>query len=218
MPISQDRMLSLIEAALDYQRAYEYLCQAVRDSYYRAKAAPATALDEYQMVAMIAEPKAGLKDNAGSAVAIATEHQHFKSFASRNRSERVRQARKRGKLTPTLKPVPPDFMRRGLASDSSPLTMAQPNFQRGKSIAEFSEDEIVRLKIEAANREADEHDAGIAAAFSSPGAFVTIAPDIMEKADPAMLAEHDAFIEQENERLRRVAALQEKMASEKQDG
>lgn len=148
MPITQGRMLSLITAALDYQQAYDTLSRAVSDSWNRSRTAPDTDFNstiyaEFQNASLLTNPAAALRDHAGSAVAIATEHQHFKSFAARNRAEAIRQARRRGRL-PNPPPVPLDFHRTGSPYDNAPQTLTPANQSTRRTIHELTQAELAR--------------------------------------------------------------------------
>lgn len=96
MPITQPRMIALINAATDYQQAFDFFTTAVRDAAARCRESPDNAHGELANLALMADPKEMLKRAVESAVTIALEHRHFKTHGARNRAEAKRQARRRG--------------------------------------------------------------------------------------------------------------------------
>lgn len=148
MPITQSRMLSIIDAALDYQQAHERVTQAVRDAFNRILVDPNTDKNslifyEFQCAASMAEPAAFLEHHVDSAVAIATEHQHFKSVSARNRYEAIRQARKRGRL-PNPLPLPAEFSQSRAPNDNAPFTMKPANYHRAHTVIDAVNAELAR--------------------------------------------------------------------------
>lgn len=96
MPILQSRMIALIEAALDYQHAYQELSHLIHAAYINVEQGRADAANALQSLALMANDH-NLLENAGkSQAAINQEHYHFKRNLNRNVKEREYQEKRRG--------------------------------------------------------------------------------------------------------------------------
>lgn len=95
MPITQERMQNLIAAALDYQRALNTILTALNSAAVRCRDHPENKPREFDDMTMLANPLGLLHAPMQSPAILMTEHQHFKSHASRNNYERRRQLERR---------------------------------------------------------------------------------------------------------------------------
>lgn len=94
MPITQERMLSLIAAADDFARALRTSHNELVAAYERATAG-ADPLEELRTLTMILSPNLLLHQPTSSIVAIETERKHFATVQGRNRASANWQRRKR---------------------------------------------------------------------------------------------------------------------------
>lgn len=96
MPISQDRMIALTNAALDYQQALHSVIDYVNDQTLKINSGLITAESAMMAISTLAANEAGLlNDMAASQTTLALESRHWLKAAKRNVRERNRQQRKR---------------------------------------------------------------------------------------------------------------------------
>lgn len=99
MPISQTRMLAIIAAAKDYQRALNTILESIRSAQQRAEhQPPEIAARELYNLSLLANPLGLLHNPMNSPAIVMTEDRHFKSNAGRNNYARKWQAQQRGAL------------------------------------------------------------------------------------------------------------------------
>lgn len=99
MAILQSRMIALINAALDYQRAFrqvERMIQSELTNIQQGRQTPGEAF--YNLAHMVNESRM-LQDMAGSQHSISSEHYHFEKNRKRNEERRRYQENKRGQTT-----------------------------------------------------------------------------------------------------------------------
>ncbi len=161
MPITQDRMLSLINAALAYQHAFEDLQRIVyehrryaQEAYESPSKSKGDVFRFFQELEVFIHEKNLAVNSLEHKIVIAVEHNYFKRFAKRNHSEAVRQARRRGKL-PTQKYL--DKMaslefpsRQGRQSDNAPSSLIAPDHIGHLSPYRQSEAALAAIQSESA--------------------------------------------------------------------
>ena len=99
MPITQDRVLALLNAALDYQQALDALIMIIKSNYRLADSEKQEWQAAMQMVNAQAEPFGLLTKPRESVEIIAAEKTHFRSTTiSRNNWQKERQQRIRASL------------------------------------------------------------------------------------------------------------------------
>lgn len=130
MPITQERMQSLILAARDYQQALQQACALVKSARQAAYTSSDAALAEIEKLAGIIFESGLLKQPLTSHSTILLEEQHFKKEASKNnyRKEKMRELRGglRGNTAPnrvyTPKPVPGEALAAQLKEKYASMT------------------------------------------------------------------------------------------------
>jgi hypothetical protein len=96
MPITQQRMMGLIDAALDYKRAYESLRQFIIKENKIVEEGTSTDANFRANVAQVVEYEFNFLENLkDSAMAIAIEEYHFAKFARTNDRSRMKAAKRR---------------------------------------------------------------------------------------------------------------------------
>ena len=83
MPITQDRMIALINSGLDYKQAYESARASIEQHFSAANAGEEDWIIALHTVWERTKPSVVLQ-STNSAVVLAVEHQHFKYFRNRN--------------------------------------------------------------------------------------------------------------------------------------
>lgn len=87
MPITQTRMIDLINAGLDYQQALQFACKLIREARENIYAG-ADSIKEIDDLAILADESALLSNPTASGIVIQLERRHFKQNASRNITRR----------------------------------------------------------------------------------------------------------------------------------
>lgn len=105
MAILQTRMIALINAATDYQQAFNTLCQFIHQQAQAIQDGLSTPEQAWLSIEPQASPRILLQRPTESASALAVEHYHFTKNARRNAYIANRAAAKRQKQgTPTRQP------------------------------------------------------------------------------------------------------------------
>lgn len=144
-------MIELINAALDYQQAFENLqkitynhCKYAETAYTEGRSRD-DIYRYFQELSMIISGT-DLMVNLDHKVTIAVEHRHFAQYARKNAAEAARQSRRRGKAISTdtegkLQQL--QFpVREGSKSDSSPHSLIKRNHLMGRSISDMADREL----------------------------------------------------------------------------
>lgn len=105
VPITQDRMLKLISAGTNYQRAFTTLAAMTHGYAERAENAPdkASLLAMFRELALMTVPANILREPEASSATLAEERAHFKAVKNYNNRSRERMAAKRS--TPPAGPA-----------------------------------------------------------------------------------------------------------------
>lgn len=100
MPITQDRMIKLITAAQDFDRALTLAESIVQSAYSRVAKGETSAEDELAQLGAQIVASFLLRHPIDSASTLAVEASHFKKAAKRNRRAQRQQAAKRHQEEP----------------------------------------------------------------------------------------------------------------------
>lgn len=95
MPISQPRMLTLIQAALDYKQALETIEQVVASNTARVRAGAITPAEYIDIISGMVSSYLLLKYPTKSPAAILIEQAHFRRNGKQNTAAAARQRRRR---------------------------------------------------------------------------------------------------------------------------
>ena len=95
MPISQSRMISLLNAASDYRQALEAACQFIQRQTQEFHDGKCTAEQALFEIERRASPRLALEFPDVSPGTIGIEHYHFRANRARNNRARIREERKR---------------------------------------------------------------------------------------------------------------------------
>lgn len=95
MPISQERMIALTNAALDYQQALETFRNFILSTANKVQSGVVTPLDALNQIITLSNPQQ-LLASAQSITIIALESRHWHKNAKRNIAERNRQRKRKG--------------------------------------------------------------------------------------------------------------------------
>lgn len=95
MPITQSRMLELLDAAHDYQQALQQVAEFVEQQQRHVEAGRITPEQAYQQIAIAVQPSFLLQEPVLSPTILILEAKHFKAFRKKNDSakESMRRAR-----------------------------------------------------------------------------------------------------------------------------
>ena len=185
MPISQDRMIALISAAQDYQRAIDRMENILSQNLSRISRGELSTEDFLSNLPVLLSSSALLDNLPLSLKTIALEAAHFKRVQQRNLRSAHRQSKKRnplGNLSPHKTTAPPSLDSNSRISLSRKITQEflensspiGPRLTRGKSPIEkstLSSEDTQRVNQEVELETAPEGHKG---KFSSPTSLTVI--------------------------------------------
>ena len=144
MPITQPRMLSLINAAQDYQKALQRLCQEIN---LQSQLYPKDPQLSY--LAALAIEASLLDSPTESPKAIALEVVHFQRVWKRNNRTAIKQAQRRGRSITTR--TNPTYL-------SLPNPLEQEKYFRAKTIEALTPEQKAIIDAEAAAMQQQEEE------------------------------------------------------------
>lgn len=101
MPITQDRMIAVLNAAQDYEQALQRAVALIRTHAQQAKDGVITWQEAMENTVMLVSAQALLTRTITTNKTLGAERQHFKAFARRNERSAKRMKEKRNEFGPT---------------------------------------------------------------------------------------------------------------------
>lgn len=147
MPVSQSRIIDLINAALDYKRGLDNLIDHVKADALRAREHPEHAAGLFEGLEAVAQTNTLMEHAERSLATLVVEHEHFRRNARRNDRTARKQAAKRQQAGVIPRSKSPRDVRLHSASDL-PRTISRPQFQfLGVSPERLAENERIGREI-----------------------------------------------------------------------